>query len=80
MGTLMSANTRIKLSADVDAALASAIEGLADKEGLPVDALVEEALSDVLAKHGYGKASGEVMAAYRKSHDQFAELYKKLAK
>jgi hypothetical protein len=40
-------------------------------------ALVEEALSDLVEKHR--KAHPHVMAAYLGSHEKFGSLYKKLA-
>jgi len=68
-----------QLAADIDAELISAVEQLAQTEGRAVDALVAEALADLLAKHA-GTPREPVMAAYEASHDRFAELYKKLAK
>lgn len=74
----MNAKTRIQLPADVDAKLVTAVEDLASEEGLALEELVDEALADLLAKHRHG--TPDVMAAYNKSHEKFAELYKKLAK
>lgn len=74
---MMNAGHRIKLPADADEALVAAVEHLAVEKGQAVEALLDEALRDLLAKHG--SASPDVMQAYNESHDQFAELYKKLA-
>lgn len=74
----MNAGHRIKLPVDADEALVTAIKQLAAEKGQAVEALLDEALRDLLAKHG--GASDAVMAAYDESHDQFAELYKKLAR
>lgn len=75
----MTTATRKRREAKVDGELLSAVEALARSEGQDVDALVDEALADLLAKHGAGSARPAVMDAYRKSHVRFAGLYKKLA-
>lgn len=75
----MAVKARAKFAAEVDAELLSAVETLALAEGRDVATLVDEALSDLLAKHREDVGGGEVMDAYNSSHAKFAGLYKKLA-
>jgi len=56
------------------------IRTLAHSEGRQVQALIDEALSDLIEKRSNAKARAHVMNAYKASHDQYAELYQKLAK
>ena len=44
----------------------------------PIDALVDEAFADLLAKHQQPRT--HVVSAYRESHARFGPLYEKLAK
>ena len=50
--------------------------GLFDQQ---LQALVDEALADLLEKRRLGRPSAHVMAAYQASHEKFGPLYKKLA-
>jgi hypothetical protein len=63
----------------VNAEILSAIRDLARSEGRQLQALVEEALADLIEKRKQGKPRAHVMAAYQASHEKFAPLYKKLA-
>ena len=49
------------------------------KEGRQLQALVDEALIDLLEKRKLGRPRAHVMAAYQRSHARYGELYKKLA-
>ncbi|WP_297495020.1 hypothetical protein [Acidocella sp.] len=44
-----------------------------------MQALVDEALADLIEKRRQGKPRDNVMAAYQASHEKFGTLYKKLA-
>jgi hypothetical protein len=63
----------------VDAELLSAVRALAREEGRQIEALVDEALADLVEKRRLGRPRPHVMAAYLASHEKYAELYKKLA-
>jgi hypothetical protein len=52
---------------------------LARQEGRQLQALVDEALADVIDKHKNGRPRPRVIAAYLASHEKYASLYKKLA-
>jgi predicted transcriptional regulator len=63
----------------VDSEVLAAVRDLARSEGRQLQALVDEALADLLEKRRQGRPRAHVMQAYMASHGQFAELYKKLA-
>jgi hypothetical protein len=75
----MPAPPREKFATQVDANLLSAVRSLAQTEGRQLQALVDEALSDLLEKRKHARPRASVMAAYQASHEPFASLYKKLA-
>jgi hypothetical protein len=70
---------RVKFATQVNAEILSAVRDLAQSEGRQLQALVDEALSDLIEKRKHGKPRARVMALYQTSHDRFATLYKKLA-
>jgi hypothetical protein len=70
---------REKFATQVDTDLLSALRTLAREEGRQLQALVEEALSDLVDKHRQARPRPHVMAAYLGSHEKFGSLYKKLA-
>ncbi len=71
--------TRAKFATQVNSDVLVAVRNLAEKEGRQLQALVDEALSDLLEKRKKAQARPHVMDAYRASHEKFAPLYKKLA-
>jgi hypothetical protein len=71
---------RQKFATQVDTEILSALRELAHNEGRQLQALVEEALSDLVDKHRRSHPRPHVMAAYLGSHEKFGSLYKKLAK
>lgn len=75
----MSSPHRMKFATQVDAELLSAIRGLADREGRQIQALVDEALADLIEKRKQGRPRAHVMSSYQASHETFAPLYQKLA-
>lgn len=75
----MGKQTREKFATQVDAEILSTVRGLAQSEGRQIQALIDEALADLIEKRKQGRPRAHVMAAYQESHERFAPLYKKLA-
>jgi hypothetical protein len=75
----MMAGKREKFATQVDAKTLAAVRRLAEKEGRQLQALVDEALTDLLEKRRTGRPRRHVMEAYRRSLAQYGEVYKKLA-
>jgi ClpP class serine protease len=75
----MTTKNREKFATQVNADLLSAVRGLAQREGRQLQALVDEALADLVEKRKQGRPRTNVIAAYQASHEKFAPLYKKLA-
>jgi hypothetical protein len=76
---IMSSKQRQKFATQVDPDLLEAVRGIAREEGRQVQALVDEALADLVEKRRLGKPRKHVMTAYHASHQRFGKLYKKLA-
>lgn len=74
------ADLRKKFTTRVDPEVLAAVRQLAQAEGRPLQALVEEALKDLIEKRKNSSLSPGVMAAYQASHARYATLYQKLAK
>jgi predicted transcriptional regulator len=72
-------NTREELTTEVDSEILSALRKLAEKEGRPLHAIVEEALADLIDKHKTAAPRPHVMAEYLASVEAYQALYKKLA-
>ena len=70
---------REKFATQVNSSILSAVRTLAQSEGRQLQALVEEALADLIDKHKNANPRAHVMGAYLASHDKYASLYKKLA-
>ena len=70
---------REKFATQVDSSLLAAVRDLARYEGRQIQALVEEALADLVEKRRNARARPHVLAAYRGSLERFGALYKKLA-
>lgn len=77
--TVTRSGVREKFATQVDAEILAAIRKLARQEGRQLQALVEEALADLLAKREQRHPRASVMAAYQASHRRYASLYEKLA-
>ncbi len=75
----MGKQTREKFATQVDAEILSTVRSLAQSEGRQIQALIDEALADLIEKRKQGRPRAHVMAAYQESHERFAPLYKKLA-
>ena len=70
---------REKFVTQVDAVILSVVRAIAEQEGRPMQALVEEALADLIGKRKQAQPRPQVKTAYLASHDKYGELYKKLA-
>jgi len=55
------------------------VRSLSVAEGRQLQALVEEAFTDLLEKRKRAKPRAHVMGAYLASHEKYGALYKKLA-
>ena len=73
------AQTREELSTPVNPEILQAVRSLSVSEGRELQALVEEALADLLEKHKNAQPRARVMDAYSASHEKYGPLYKKLA-
>ena len=71
---------REKFATQVNAEVLATIRAIAEKEGRQLQALVDEALMDLIEKRKNARPRPHVMGAYLASHDKYAELYKKLAR
>lgn len=71
---------REKFATQVDPEVLSELRELANAEGRQLQALVEEALVDMIEKKKGTRPRADVMALYEASHDRYASLYEKLAK
>ena len=75
----MTKSNREKFATQVNAEILASVRSLAKAEGRQLQALVDEALTDLIEKRQQERPRGHVMAAYQASHDKYADLYKKLA-
>ncbi len=75
----MSKRAREKFATRVNPETLAEIREIARSEGRQLQALVDEALSDLLEKRRRATPRPHVMAAYAGSHGKFGPLYKKLA-
>lgn len=75
----MKVQDREKFATQVNSEILAALRTLAKSEGRQLQALVDEALADLLEKRRLGRSRAHVMAAYQASHEKFGPLYKKLA-
>ena len=69
-----------KFATQVTSDILAEVRVLAHSEGRQLQALVDEALSDLLEKRRNTRPRPHVMSAYNASHEKYAELYQKLAK
>jgi predicted Ser/Thr protein kinase len=71
---------RQKFATQVDGELLDKVRAISREEGRQLQALVEEALADLIEKRRMSRPRAHVIAAYRGSHARFASLYRNLAK
>lgn len=72
--------TREKFATQVNSKILKEVRALAEEEGRQLQALVDEALLDLIEKHKNAKPRSHVMGAYLASHEKYGTLYKKLAR
>jgi len=70
---------REKFATQVNSEILRSVRSLAQSEGRQLQALIDEALADLIEKRKQSRPRAHVMAAYQTSHEKFAPLYKKLA-
>ena len=70
---------REKFATQVNSEILSTVRAIAKNEGRQLQALVDEALADLIEKRKNTRPRAHVMAAYLASHEKYGELYKKLA-
>jgi hypothetical protein len=70
---------REKFATQVDSEILASVRLLASKEGRQLQALVDEALADLIEKYKNAKPRLHVMGAYLASHEKYDALYKKLS-
>lgn len=75
----MTIQGRVKFATQVNSETLAEVRRLADLEGRQLQSLIDEALLDLLEKRRQSRPRAHVMNAYQRSHDVYAELYKKLA-
>lgn len=75
----MAAPAREKFATQVNSEILATVRNLAQHEGRQLQALVDEALADLIEKRKQNRPRASVMAAYLASHKKFGPLYKKLA-
>ena len=75
----MATQAREKFATQVNAEILTHVRNLAKSEGRQLQALVDEALADLIEKRRLNKPRANVMAVYQASHEKFGTLYKKLA-
>jgi hypothetical protein len=80
MKTRFMAQNREKFATQVNSEVLSEVRTLAQREGRQLQALVDEALADLIEKHKQARPRLHVMSAYLASHEKYGPLYKKLAK
>ena len=69
-----------KFATQVTSEILAELRALAQTEGRQLQALVDEALADLIEKHKKTRPRAHVMSAYAASHETYAELYRSLAK
>ena len=75
----MTVPTREKFATQVNSEILRSVRSIAQNEGRQLQALIDEALTDLIEKKKQSRPRAHVMAAYQASHEKFAPLYKKLA-
>ena len=75
----MTVQTREKFATQVNSEILRSVRSIAKNEGRQLQALIDEALTDLIEKKKQSRPRAHIMAAYQASHEKFAPLYKKLA-
>ncbi len=69
-----------KFATQVNSEILSIVRKIAQHEGRQIQALVDEALADLIEKRKNLRPRAHVMSTYLASHEKYGELYRKLAK
>lgn len=69
-----------KFATQIEERLLADLRELARVEGRQLQAVIEEALTELLENRKRSKARPRVMTAYQASHARYGSLYEKLAK
>jgi hypothetical protein len=72
--------TKEKFATQVSPEILGELRALAQSEGRQLQALVDEALADLIEKRRNSRPRPHTMSAYHGSHEKYAELYRSLAK
>ena len=70
---------REKFATQVNSETLATVRKLAQHQGRQLQALMDEALVDLIEKYKNAKPRSHVMGAYLASHEKYGQLYKKLA-
>jgi hypothetical protein len=68
-----------KFATQVTSDILAEVRAMAQSEGRQLQALVDEALADLIEKRKKTRPRAHVMAAYHAGHEQYAALYRQLA-
>ena len=79
MGAVMS-GAKEKFATQVTSQILAEVRALAHSEGRQLQALIDEALADLIEKRKNTQPRPHVINAYIASHEKYAELYQRLAK
>lgn len=71
--------TREKFATQVNSKVLAAVRALAHQEGRQLQALVDEAFTDLIEKRKRTTPRAHVMGSYLGSLEKYGQLYKKLA-
>lgn len=74
------ANQRVKFATQIDESVLRDIKTLAKKEGRHIQAIIEEALVDLLTARRVGKISPDVLQAMEACNEEYGDLLRELAK
>jgi hypothetical protein len=75
----MMAQVREKFATQVNSEILRSVREIAQNEGRQLQALIDEALADLIEKKKQSRPRAHIMAVYQASHEKFAPVYKKLA-
>jgi hypothetical protein len=70
----------VKFASQVDADVLGRVRDIAKTEGRHLQALIDEALRDLVAKRARGRPQAEAMAIYKSSLARYGSLYERLSK
>jgi hypothetical protein len=69
-----------KFATQVTSEILAEVRAIAHAEGRHLQALIDEALTDLIEKRKNTRPRPHVMSAYHASHEKYGELYQKFAK